>query len=504
MAHPASGKIQFGVFEFEPTSGELRKYGNRIRLQGQPLQLLLILLNRAGQIITREELKQALWQGSTFVDFEQGLNAAMNRLRQALGDSADRPRYIETVPRRGYRFIAPLQVIIPETPPATVPEPAISADDQTAPGIVADGPARRWKPVLVGAVALVISVVVLGAALVTGWMERARQLAELELQGSIYVGKWTAAEVRQGIEYYTKAVALKPTSATAHAGLAQGWTLLADLHSPPHEVMPKAKAAALTAVRLDDTLPEAHVMLGLVKMQYDWDWEGAEREFRRAIEVRPERNGLLNPSSAIDSSDGASHRLYGWLLTALGRFEEAYAAFQRPLQTNPARDFNLMELGLSYYFGHRFPDAIEQGRRAVALDPTSYWSHMMLGWAYEQQGRFSAAIDELKEARRLNDVPQVVASLGYAYAASGRTADARAILAELHELSKRRYVSPYDVAMVYAGLGDKENVLIWLEKAYDDRSGWLALWGKVDPKFNLVRTDPHFQDLLRRMGLTKS
>jgi tetratricopeptide (TPR) repeat protein len=159
-----------------------------------------------------------------------------------------------------------------------------------------------------------------------------------------------------------------------------------------------------------------------------------------------------------------------------------------------------MELGLSHYFARQYEQAIEQSRRAIGVDSTSYWSHMLLGWAHEQKGGFSAAIDDLSQASRLCDNPQVIASLGHAYAASGSRAEAQKVIAALRVSSNRRYVSPYDVAGIYAGLGDKEQALVWLEKAYEDRSGWLALWVKVDPKFDALRTEPRFRNLLHRIG----
>ena len=258
------------------------------------------------------------------------------------------------------------------------------------------------------------------------------------------------------------------------------------MHVPPHQAMPRAKAAALAAIGLDDSLAWPHVNLGVVKMQYDWDWAGAEQEFRRAI--------------ALEPSFAPAHRIYGWLLIALGRIEEAQAALRRPLAADPTNDFNLMELGLSHYFAREYEQAVEQCRRAIGLDPTLYWSHMVLGWAQTLRGDFTAAIAGLHQANRLNDNPQVIASLGHAYALAGRRAEAQKVLALLEETSRRRYVSPYDVATVYAGLGEKEQALLWLEKACDDRSGWLALWVKVDPKFDSLRSVPRFQNLLRRVG----
>src|ERR1039458_4119727 len=152
--------------------------------------------------------------------------------------------------------------------------------------------------------------------------------------------------------------------------------------------------------------------------------------------------------------------------------------------------------------GRRSAACVEQCRRSIGVDATSYWPHMLLGWTYEQQGNFEGALDELKQANRKADHPQVIASLGHAYAVAGRRGEAESVIAELQESSRHKYVSPYDVATVYAGLGDREQTLVWLEKAYQDRSGWLALWAKVDPKFAAIRPDLRFQGLMRRVGLT--
>ncbi len=233
-------------------------------------------------------------------------------------------------------------------------------------------------------------------------------------------------------------------------------------------------------------LPRRHATLGLIKMQYEWDWAGAEGEFKRAIALDPEYD--------------TAHLLYGWYFIAMGQLDEAQAEMKRALGSDPLNDFGLWGLGDSFYFARRYEQATEQYRRAIGVAPKFYWPRLMLGWAYEQQGKFSEAIAELNQAYRLNDGSQVLASLGHAYAASGQRDEAQKVIAELQESTKRRYVSPYDVAAIYAGLGDKEQTLAWLEKAYEDRSGWLALWLKVDPKFDLLRSDPRFRDLLRRIG----
>ena len=163
---------------------------------------------------------------------------------------------------------------------------------------------------------------------------------------------------------------------------------------------------------------------------------------------------------------------------------------------------NLWSLGLSFYFARQYEAAIEQYRRAIAAEPRSYWAHLSLGWAYERQGRVADAIAAIEQARRLVDTPQVVAALVHAQAAAGRRVEAQATMTSLLEYAKRKYVSPYDLATASAGLGDRTETLAWLEKAYEERSGWLALWLKIDPTFDSLRDDDRFRDLLTRVGHT--
>lgn len=252
--------------------------------------------------------------------------------------------------------------------------------------------------------------------------------------------------------------------------------------------MERSKAAALKAIELNDSLSSAHVNLGVVKLEYDWHWNAAEREFKRAIQ--------------LNAKDPAGHRLYGWLLISTGRFQEAQVEMKHALDAEPLNGFYLMEMGLSHYFARDYVGSIEQAHRAIGVDPSFYWSHLLLGWAREQLGEFSPALEELNDADRLSlgETPQITASLGHAFAISGNRSEAQKSIAALEQRSKHSYVSLYDFAVIYAGLGDKKNALIWLDKAYDDRCGWLALWLKVDPKFDSLRSDSQFQDLLKRIG----
>ncbi|MBA2647637.1 MAG: protein kinase [Pyrinomonadaceae bacterium] len=311
------------------------------------------------------------------------------------------------------------------------------------------------------------------------------EVYQLQFKGDFYLGRGTEDDIKKGIEYFNRALAVEPNHAAAHMGLAGSYVMLSDWYVAPHEVMPKAQAAAMKALELDETA-YPHVQLGLIKTLYEWDWVGAEKEFKRAIDLVPE--------------DGLAHQFYGWYLIAMGRFDEARAEVKRSQELDPLNDFNTAGVGMSFYFARQYDQAVEQYRKAVGIEPKSHWSRLLLGLAYEQQGKLPEAIAELNQARRLNDSPQVLASLGHAYAVSGRRDEARAVIEELKETLKRKYVSPYDIATIYVGLGEKDEALRWLEKAYDDRSGWLGMWLKVDPKFDSLRSDPRFADLMRRVG----
>ena len=321
------------------------------------------------------------------------------------------------------------------------------------------------------------------------WLYVARNspaVSELLLKGAFYRSRWGEAEVRKGIDYYNRAIALDPNAVEAYGGLASAWTILSDLHVSPRDAMPRARAAVEQALRRNEASADGHISLGVIKMQYDWDFAGAEREFARAMELDP------------DSPYGLVFR--GWLRMAQGRLPAAQADMQRAVDEFPSDELNLWSLGLSFYFAGQYDAAIEQYRRAIAVEPRSYWVHLSLGWAHERQGRVAEAIEELELTRRLLDTPQVVAALVHALAAAGRRVEAQATMTSLLEYAKRKYVSPYDLATACAGLGDRTETLAWLEKAYEDRSGWLALWLKIDPTFDSLRADDRFRDLLTRVG----
>lgn len=483
MEKKLKGLYEFASFRLDVEERLLLRADEVVPLPPKAFDVLLALIEQPGHLLEKEVLLKTVWP-DTIVE-ENNLADNISRLRKTLGEGENGQKFIETVPRRGYRFVAEVKAL----------SDVVMNDADAAPTVIPSSapaafiPARlklRQRPELFLVAFGFLVLTLFSVALYWRFKSVPRaEVVQLEFKGNFFVGRWTEDEIRQGIEYYNQAIALDPNSASAYEGLATGWNFLSDLHVSPREAMPKAKAAIVNALQRDEKSAAAQVTMGVIKMQYDWDWAGAEQEFQRALALEPEY--------------APAHQLYGWYLVAQGRFPDAQAEMKQALGTDPLNDFGLWGLGDSFYFARQYDQAVEQYRRAVSVAPKMYWSRLMLGSAYVQQGKFSEALVELQQARRLNDSPQVLAALGHAYATAGQRAEAQQVLAELQTLAQRKYVSPYDVATIYAALGEKEQAFDWLEKAYADRCGWLAWWLKVDPKFDSLRADERFTALLRRI-----
>ena len=256
---------------------------------------------------------------------------------------------------------------------------------------------------------------------------------------------------------------------------------------PPKPAFEEAKTAIDKALEIDDTLAEAHASLGFVKEYYEWDWTGAGEEYQKAIE--------LNPNYAT------AHQWYGMYFMKLGQFEKARRELKRALRFDPHSLIINADLGLPFLFKRQYTEAVEQYLKILEIDGDFIWARFFLGWTYERSGRFSEAIAEFQKAKLIDDRPEVSAMIAQTYAVSGRRKEARRILNSLEEQSKHHYISAYYLALIYAGLNDKERAFRWLEKAYSDRNEWLV-WLKVDPRFDYLWTDPRFTELLRRIGFS--
>jgi TolB-like protein/DNA-binding winged helix-turn-helix (wHTH) protein/Tfp pilus assembly protein PilF len=630
--------VRFGPFEADLRAGELRKHGVKLKLVGQPFEVLAMLLESPGQLVTREELRTRLWPTDTFVDFDHGLNAAVNKLRDALSESAEKPTYVETLPRRGYRFISAvdlpdslgLKLPVPEMP-ASLESPVVVAETQipsrygrrrvfvTALVLVvilavvfgfdlggvrhrlvgepsvpriqsiavlplenlskdpdqeyfADGmtdelitnlaqisalrvisrtSAMQYKGTKKSlseiARELHVDAVVEGTVMHSGdrvritaqlieastdhhlWaasydrdlqnvlsmqeevtraivsevrvkltaQEQARlanmhpinpEAFQLWLKGRYYWYKLNPEGLQKAIEYFQQALEKDPAYAPAYAGLADSYNLLAFFNVfPPREVMPKAKAAAVKALELDDNLAEAHVSLGWAGFTYDLDWPAAGKHFDRAI--------VLNPAYPL------AHSYYSLYLGALGRSEEGLTEAKRALDLDPVSPAINHYVVVQLYLARRFDEAIEQCRKTLELDPSFTPVHGTLAEVYSAKGMYREALAEYEEYSALSGgSPRSTAFVGYAHARLGQRSQAFRVLEQLRAASKQKYVPALSFAIVYVGLGEKEQAFLWLEKAYDERTNSLA-YLKVQATWDPLRSDPRFADLVRRIGL---
>jgi TolB-like protein/DNA-binding winged helix-turn-helix (wHTH) protein/Tfp pilus assembly protein PilF len=618
---PSPVSMRFGPFEVSPDSGELRKNGVRLKLSGQAIQVLLILLGNPGQLVTREELQQKLWPGASFGDFEHGLNAAVNRLREVLSDSATQPKFIETVPRRGYRFI------VAESDAKQTPEAGVQAKRDRKVGtrllafVVLAGIAvagllvglnvRGWrdrflmraanpriqalavlplenlsgdptqdyfadgmtdelitslgrigalrvisrtsvmqykstkKPLPEIARELGVDAIVDGTVLRSGnrvritanllhaptdrhlWAESyerdlrdvlalqnevadaiAREIKlkltpqeqarlvrtrpinpeahELYLKGSEVI--WQGGDPNKSREYFQQAVQKDPNFAPAYVGIARTyWVLGASDVLPAVEAFAQQKAFARKALELDDSLDSAHLAVADALFFGDWDWPGAEREFKRTLEANP------------NSED--AHAMYSRYLAALDRREEAITEAKRALEVNPVGSWSTVGLGMAYYFGRNYDEAMSQLQKALKLNPApAREMRLYLASIYREKGLYKDAIREILEVHNFNPFPPaLVGHLGNTYARAGNKAEAQKILRRLIEKSGKEHVGHYAVALIYAGLGEKDRAIEWLDKAYEVHDKGMCFL-KVDPPLDPLRSDPRFQDLLRRMN----
>jgi serine/threonine-protein kinase len=311
---------------------------------------------------------------------------------------------------------------------------------------------------------------------------------QLYLKGRFYLNKRTGDGARKGIEYFQQALEKDPSFALGYAGLSDGYFLLTAFgDTPPRESLPKSKVAAQRALELDDSLAEAHVSLASVLFYYDRNFPESDREFRRAIE--------LNPNYPT------AHHWYGIAnLAKAERFDEAIAELKRAQELDPLSLIINADLGNTYIHAHQYEKAIEQLRRTIEMDQNFYFAHWQLGVAYEATGYLHEAALEYQKARQLNDDPWVLALLGHVSAVSDQRNEALKILEQLREISKRRYVSAYSFAVVYAGLGEKDQAFQWLEKSCQDHEGRITRV-KVDPLLDNLHSDARFNDLVRQVGL---
>jgi len=607
--------IRFGEFELDPTSGELHQNGHKIPFAPKAFELLRALVERPGQAVTREELRAKLWAADTFVEFDDSLNHTVKKLRQALGDSAENPQFIETLPRYGYRFVAPVGT---PTAPTLSPEPRrrrrrartaialgvvlvlvlaallafnVGGRRSRLPSRASEPPIRSLavlplsnlsgdpqqdyfadgmtdalitdlaklrdvkvisrtsvmqfkdvkKPLPEVARALGVNGILEGSVQRSGarvrvtvqlirsqddthlWAEsyerdahdvltlqgeiaqavaheikvaltpeeskhltRARPIKpeayELYLKGQYHYYKWNTEDFKKAVEYFQKAIDADPHWAPPYAALANtyGW-LWIDGAIPPQEALPQFSAAVKTALEIDPTLPEVHYTQAAAAFYYRWDWEEADREFRQSL--------------ALDPSLVEARFEYAWFLSSMGRFSQAIAEARRAVERDPLSVSANLALGSVYAINHDDDLAIAQLRRTAEIEPNDPRSYEFLSGMYEDKQMYVEAIQQLQKALILRGAPTAeLAGLERAYQQSGPKGYR---LWQLAQAKGRN--APYAIAMAYARLGDASQSMLWLEKSYEQHD-WQMVQLRSFRVWEPIRSDPHFQDLLRRMN----
>lgn len=630
-----SDLVRFGQFEFDCRTGDLRGSGSALKLQPQPAKVLGILIRRAGQIVTRQELVREVWGADTFVDFDQGLNYAIRQIRTALNDDADEPTFLETLPKRGYRFIAPLETLsrpgVPDTSsesphdagqnvqpsapegtrpiqvavfvsiavaaaligaflllyrssPEPRPQPITSIavlplhnlskdSDQeyfsdgmtdelitdlanvTQLRVISHTSVERFKsprrPLPEIARELGVDSVVEGTVMRSGERVRitiqlidarsdrhlwarsyerdlqnvfalqrdvakdvAEQVAvklrpsqgeklwsnsvdprahEAYLKGLYDASKLTPEGLKRGVEYFDQSIALDGMYAPAYAGKAEafGWAAGFSI-LPPNEVLPKAKAAALKALELDETLSQAHHALAWANYAYDWDFTTAEAHFKRAVQLNP--------------NDVTAHLWYGMFLAERGRTDESLSEMKNARALDPL-SLMVSALGATpLLVARRYDEAIAEAQKVLEMDPANPAGHWVLLAAYERKGDLEAAIQERQKSAILfgasaENAAESVAPLHKAFKSFGAQGYWRQRSLELRQQLAARAVDPYELAAALARVGATAESLALLEKSYAQRSTQLLYWVQGDPAFDVMRKEKRFQEFLRRTRL---
>jgi DNA-binding winged helix-turn-helix (wHTH) protein/tetratricopeptide (TPR) repeat protein len=573
--------FRFDNFEIDLQKGAVTKSGQAISLEPKAFRVLVHLIENRERLIEKSELLDAVWK-ETFVT-ENAMTRLIAQLRRALGDDAKQPKYILTLPTRGYRFIAevresgahttatrerhqelvvrsiavlpfkPLGVVEPNdeylgpgmadvliTKLSKLPQVAVrstssilrfnsAGQDPTEVGrqlgvdAVLDGHIQKsgerirvttqlinvrdesslWAETFDERFTDIFSVedsistqVTAALTLRLTGAERAQltkrhtedSAAHREyLRGRYHWSKRTKDGLNKAIESFQRAIAIDSDFALAYSGIADCYVILGNYSIlSPVDSFPKAKTAANKALELDESLAEAHASLAFTHYQFDWNGPAAENEFKRAIELGPRY--------------ATAHDWFAAYLLTMDRTVEADAEIERAQEHDPLSPIITIGAARHFYLTRRYERTIEECRKALEIDPQFFQAHAHLGLAYEQQGRFADAISEFEKARSLEDNPYVIAALGHAYGASRQRSKALDVLEQLHELSHQRYVSPFHVALVYAGLGETVQALDWLESAHQNRSAWLVFF-KAHPYLDAVRDEPRFVNLLASMNL---
>ncbi|HEV2835878.1 MAG TPA: winged helix-turn-helix domain-containing protein [Pyrinomonadaceae bacterium] len=623
MGQQDNRNYEFGRFRVKVAERVLLRDGEIVPLTPKVFDILLTLVEKSGQVVSKDELMKRVWP-DTYVE-EGNLTQNISLLRKALGETPEGTQFIETVPRRGYRFVAEINEAMDLEPAGSAGIHTVSPEiPAAAVAAVTGAPARRRTPAFFLAGGVVVTILV-GLFYFTGWskagntaaiqsiavlpfvdesadpdaeyindkiaeslinslsklpqlrvvprsvvesykgrqidprkvgeelnvravvtgrmrrhgdiisiqadlidlqnvaqlwgqhydhkvsdvllvqddisrdifenlrlklnVEEKKQLEAYRfyLKGRNAWNKRTGDALQEAIQFFNQAIEIDPNYGAAYAGLADCYNMLVVYgRLQPKEGFPKAKEAAAKALEIDESSAEAHSSMAFIKFRWDWDRTETEREFQTAIKLKP--------------AYAPAHQWYSSYLVAVERFDEAIAEAKRTEELEPLSFVASSHLGWIYYLSGQNDKAIEQCRKILELDPSSFPARRYLGLAYVAKGMYPEAIAEFQKGVKLSGSPLMLALLGHAYAVAGKKTEAQQVLNDLEQLQEQRYVSPYTVAAIYAGLGDQDQAFKWLDKAVEERDIWLMNL-KVDPVFAKLRSQRKFTDTLARIRL---
>jgi len=496
--------VRFSAFEADLCLGELRKNGVKVKVQEIPFRALKLLLSRPNEIVSREEFRQALWPEDVFVDFDHGISSAINRLRDALGDRAENPVFVETVDRRGYRWIAPTHV-----PVAAIETVAAPAETVVS---TPPNPARWWKLVFVlPLLALLFALWIArpgyrsakagaraqpassSSSLATTGLPRHAANHEAEdfyLKGRFYWNKRTPDSLNKAVDAFTQAIVQDASYAPAYVGLADCYNLMREYTvMPASEAYPRAFAAAKKAVELDDQSSEAHASLAFVSFWGMWDAATADREFRRAID--------LNPNNAI------VHHWYATYLHAIRRNPEALVEIERARTLDPNSSSILADRGAILAFSGRAEEGVTLLKQLEENEPDSVSPHRYLKSVYLKDGDYrDYLLESRKEAGLMHDSAALALSdaAEKAFASGGSRGMLETLRREQKKLYDQGTFSPYVLAETCSVLGSKTEALQYLKVAYGKHWDRVAEM-EADPAFEGLHNEPAFRQLLEEVGL---
>jgi DNA-binding winged helix-turn-helix (wHTH) protein/Tfp pilus assembly protein PilF len=510
--------LRFGVFEADLRSGELRKNGVKVKIQDLPFRTLQLLLSRPNEVLSREEIRLALWPDGVFVDFDRGITSTINRLRDALGDSADNPVFVETVGRRGYRWIAPTHQPEALTPAVSKRETEKNGTEEagtekeklenvrieTAAPTPRPRYMRRELVFILPVLALLFAAWIFRPSYRTAKAGRSStptvastaphhpanpEAGDFYLKGRFYWNKRTPESLNKAVDAFTQAIVHDPNYAQAYVGLADSYNLLREYTiMPASEAYPRALAAARKAVELDPQSSEAHASLAFVSFHGMWDAATADREFRRAIE--------LDPNNAV------AHHWYATYLLSLTRYPESLAEIERAQALDPASKSVLADKGPILFAAGRHQESIALLKQMEENEPDFISPHRYLKSIYFLSADYPHYLAESRtEAALMHDSTAlaIADATEKGFAAGGGKGLLEALRQQQKKLYDRGQFSPYNLAETCAFLGNKQEALKYLKAAYDQHADGVPHL-EADPAFNNLHHDPAFQQIIAELG----